>query len=286
MDKPLSLLEMIEAAVEDGEISLPARNQTARRLQAIIADEDHDIEQVLELIESDQALTTEVLRVANSPFYGGLSEVTTVRKAVVRIGGPEIVRLAIAATEKRSYQVADRSLATTIASLWDHALGTALGARWLARKLGFGELESEAFIAGLLHDVGKLLLIRIVDQLKTEGRLGDGVPETVLAEVLESGHTRHGAVLLEHWGLPEAYRRVVRDHHTDPVDASDTLLLLVRLANLACHGLGIGMVCDPSVNLAATEEAYALDARDILLAELSIMLEDAFGRAPEPASRT
>jgi len=276
MENERSLLQMIEDTIASGEITLPARNQTARQLQGILANADYDIQEILDLIESDQALTAEVLRVANSPFYGGLSEVTTVRKAVVRIGGPEVVRLAIAATEKRSYQVRDRDLAGSIARLWDHALGVALAARWLARKLGYGDLESEAFIAGLLHDVGKLLLIRVIDELKAAGKLAHGLSEPILCEVLQSGHTRHGALLLEHWGLPEAYRNVVRQHHDDGCDEHGTLLLLVRLANLACRSLGIGMREDRSLNLSASEEAHALDARDVLLAELSIMLEDSF----------
>jgi putative nucleotidyltransferase with HDIG domain len=276
MDEPVALLDLIDQAIAGGEVTLPARNQTARDLQTILADPDYDTGRVLEIVQSDQALTTEVLRVANSPFYGGLSEITTLQQAVVRIGGPEVVRLAIAATEKRSYQVQDPALATSIAQLWEHALATAQGARWLARKLGFGDQESEAFIGGLLHDVGKLLLVRVLDELKTSGRLDQPVPAPVLAEILDTGHTHHGALLLEQWGLPGAYRRVVAEHHAGTADTGDTLLLLVRLANLACHGLGIGLKSDPSLNLAATEEAHALDVSDLLLAELSIMLEDSF----------
>ncbi len=276
MSQPVALLDLIEQTIASGEITLPARNQTARQLQTILADPDYDLQAILDLIESDQALTAEILRVANSPFYGGLSEITTVRKAVVRIGGPEVVRLAIAATEKRSYQVADPALSRSIARLWDHALGTAQAARWLARKLGYADLESEAFIAALLHDVGKLLLIRVLDERRSAGRLEQEIPEPVLQEILESGHSRHGAQLLDHWGLPGSYRRVVAEHHADFLDEHDTLMLLVRLANRACHALGIGMLAEPTLNLAATEEAHALDASDLLLAELSIMLEDSF----------
>ncbi len=276
MTRPVALLDLIEQTIASGEITLPARNQTARQLQAILADPGDDIQPILDLIESDQALTAEVLRVANSPFYGGLSEITTVRKAVVRIGGPEVVRLAIAATEKRSYQVTDPELSRSIARLWDHALGTAQAARWLARKLGYAEQESEAFIAALLHDVGKLLLVRVLDELKTSGKLAQDIPEPVLREILESGHSRHGGQLLDHWGLPQSYRRVVAEHHADFLDEHDTLMLLVRLANQACHALGLGLIHEPTLNLAATEEAHALDASDILLAELGIMLEDSF----------
>jgi putative nucleotidyltransferase with HDIG domain len=160
--------------------------------------------------------------------------------------------------------------------LWQHAMGVALGSRWLARKLGYQDLEHEAFIAGLLHDVGKLLLIKVCDDLMAGERVTRDIPTPVIHEVLESGHCRHGAALLAHWGLPDAYRSVVLEHHDESVNEHDTLLLIVRLADLACRSLGVGMNRDPSLNLAATEEAHALDARDVTLAELSIMLEDSF----------
>lgn len=283
MNQNPSILGVIEEAIASLAVALPARNQTAVQLQGIIQKPDYDLREILAIIESDQALTAEVLRVANSPFYGGLTEITTVHKAVVRLGGPEVVRLAIAAVEKESYRVKDQALADLMAPLWNHAMGVALGARWLARRLGFRDLENEAFIAGLLHDVGKLLLIKVCDDLKLQGRITHAVPDAVIREILATAHCRHGEALLRHWGLPEVYRAVVRTHHDEPADEHDSLVLMVRLANLACRNLGIGLAHDPSLNLGATEEAHALDIQDITLAELSIMLEDSL--APRPTER-
>lgn len=280
MSESRPLLDLIEEAMTTGQISLPARNQTAQQLQAILGAQDYDIREILDLVESDQALTAEVLRAANSPFYGGLSEITTVRNAVVRIGGPEVVRLSLAAVEKDSYRVSNSQFSALMAPLWDHAMGTAMAARWLAHRLGFRDLESESFIGGLLHDVGKLILIRVIDDLETRGHLSEAVPTAVLNEVLDTAHCRYGALLMEHWGLPEVYTTVVRDHHAPAIDEHNPLLLMVRLANLACCNLGIGVHGDASINLSATEEAHALDAREILLAELSIMLEDSFKLVP------
>ena len=97
-----------------------------------------------------------------------------------------------------------------------------------------------------------------------------------MTEVLDAAHGRHGAALLQHWSLPDGYLAVVRDHHEETFDPQDTLLVIVRLANRACHGLGIGLFEDASLDLTAAEEAHALNADEILLAELSIMLEDHF----------
>lgn len=276
MSESLSLLQLIEQAIASLEVALPARNQTAVHLQNVLAHPGYEVNEILDIVESDQALTAEVLRVANSPFYGGLSEITTVHNAVVRIGGPEVVRLAIAAVEKESYRVQDRALGELMAPLWNHAMGVALGARWLARKLGYNDLENEVFIAGLLHDVGKLLLIRVCDDLISSDRITQAIPDAVILEILEEGHCRHGAALLDHWGLPAAYKTVVLQHHDEDIDENNTLLLIVRLADLACRSLGVGMNSDKSLNLSATEEAHALQVQDVMIAELSIMLEDSF----------
>jgi len=279
MSESRPLLQLIEEAMASGQVSLPARNQTAQQLQSILSAQDYDIHEILDLVESDQALTAEVLRAANSPFFGGLSEITTIRNAVVRIGGPEVVRLSLAAVEKDSYRVQNPQFSAIMTPLWDHAMGVAMAARWLARRLGFRDLESESFIGGLLHDVGKLILIRVIDDLESQGRLSEAVPSPVLNEVLDTAHCRYGALLLEHWSLPAIYTTVVREHHSPTIDEHNPLLLMVRLANLACLSLGVGVASDPSINLAATEESHALDAREILLAELAIMLEDSFAIA-------
>jgi HD-like signal output (HDOD) protein len=276
MSESQSLLSLIEARIARGEVALPARSQVAVRLQKALQEPDANVPQVLELIESDQALTADVLRVANSSFYRGLSAISTVRSAVVRIGSAEVLRLAIAATEKEQYRVRDPRLGELMAPLWNHAMGTAIGARWLAHRLGYRDIESEVFIAGLLHDVGKLLLVRVCDDLLRSGELGAEIPISLLTEVMQAGHCQHGAALMQHWGLPTAYHEVALNHHSDTIDSANTILLLVRLANHTCRALGIGLAHDPSLDLAATQEAFALNARDILLAELSIMLEDSF----------
>ena len=79
MNDGKSLLQLIEEAIASLEVALPARNQTAVQLQQILGQDEYDIQQILDVVQSDQALTAEVLRVANSPFYGGLSEITTIQ---------------------------------------------------------------------------------------------------------------------------------------------------------------------------------------------------------------
>jgi HD-like signal output (HDOD) protein len=93
--------------------------------------------------------------------------------------------------------------------------------------------------------------------------------------VLQHMHVEQGAILMQHWNIPELYGEIVRQHHNEAYDTSNTLLLLVRLVDMACRKVGIGLHHDPSIVLATTAEAQALGAKEMVLAELEIMLEDA-----------
>jgi HD-like signal output (HDOD) protein len=269
-----SLLELIEERIAAGQVELPPANRIAQQLQAVTADPDFEMNKVIALIGADQALTADILRAANSAYYGGLATITTVRGATVRLGAPEVVRLAVLATEKSQYRVRHATLGAFIPDLWHHATAVALGARWLARKLGYDNLEHEAFIGGLLHDVGNLLLVRVIDDIAAAGELQIALSRPLVAEILDSGHTRHGYLLAKHWNLPEAYCEIVRDHHAEDLSGAGALINVVALADKAATQLGIGLDHDPSLRLDATEEAHTLGASDVALAELSILLED------------
>ena len=96
----------------------------------------------------------------------------------------------------------------------------------------------------------------------------------LLMEVLNTLHTQEGYRLMQQWNMPANYCEIVRDHHELEVDVRNTLLLLIRLSDLACNKLGIGIYPPSDMNLAATFEANQLELGEIDLAELEIMLED------------
>lgn len=274
MNRDTSLLSMIDERIAAGDVQLPPASRVATRLQSLAGSSDFDMKEVVQLISSDQALTAEVLRVANGPLYGGLSEAKTLQDASVRLGGNEIARLAMVCSTKTSFEAHDPLLAGMLSPLWEHSLAAATGARWLARKLGFQELQNEAFIGGLLHDVGALLIIRVIDQIVQESDNRIELREPLLREILYRGHTNHGHTLARLWNLPELYCEIVRDHHRENAAPDNPVLNLVTLADKACYKLGIGLEEDKTVRLDAVDQAYALGATDLVLAQLSIMLED------------
>jgi putative nucleotidyltransferase with HDIG domain len=274
MNDGRSLLSMIEERIAAGDYHLPTRTRVATELHTLAGNPDFEIEHVINLITNDAALTGEVLRVANSALYSGLSKVATVRNAIVRLGSKQVFRLAMQTCEKDQYRARSPELNELMEPLWQHTVGVAHGAAWLAQKLGYRDLEQTAFVGGLMHDVGKLLLVKVIDDVFSAPDAPGGLTGRLVREILESAHTTRGFELAQEWGLPEEYGRIIRDHHQEDLSQSGTLINLVSLANKACLRLGIGIDCESSLILAVTDEAQTLGAGDIALAQLLVALED------------
>jgi HD-like signal output (HDOD) protein len=269
-----SLAGMIDKFVTTKKVKLPVFNSTALRIQKEIAKEEPDGRLIEKLIVSDQSLTGEVLRVSNSSFYKGLSQVATVRDAIIRLGIKEVSNIVTLITLQHNFQSKVPTVHKIMGKLWRHSVGCAIGASWLAKQTGFQAISHETFIAGLLHDVGKLFILKVIDDMKTTGELENAPSDTVMGEVMQNLHTDQGYLILNHWNLPEKYCQVARDHHAEEFDCNDFLLVLVRLANHICHKMGIGLCQDPSIVLMETPEANHLQLSEVDLARLEVRLED------------
>lgn len=192
----------------------------------------------------------------------------------MRIGLREVVNSVMVATQRKNYSSHNPFLQQYMSRLWKHSVVCAFGAQWLAKRCGYDELAPEAFIGGLIHDVGKLLVLKALVSVNEKDKDAPRITRTAAEEFVASLHPECGSMLLEKWNLPESYCLVCRDHHRRDYDTSNTLLVLVRLANKACHKLGIGLLEDRELVLVTCSEAGILGLSDITLAELEIAMED------------
>ncbi|MGD8739137.1 MAG: HDOD domain-containing protein [Desulfobacterales bacterium] len=274
MEAESSLVGMIDHFVESKKVKLPAFNATALRIQKEVAKAEPDSRLIEKLIVSDQSLTGEVLSVSNSSFYKGLTQVATVRDAIIRMGNIEVSNIVSLVALQHNFQSKIPAMHKIMGKLWRHSVGCAIGANWLARQTGFQALAHETFIAGLLHDVGKLYVLKVIDDMKASREIENLPPDTVIDELMQQMHTEQGYALMAQWNLPEKYCQVARDHHLAEFDVSNFLLVLVRLANQVCHKMGIGLIEDPSIVLLETPEAAQLRLSEMDLARLEVRLED------------
>jgi putative nucleotidyltransferase with HDIG domain len=193
--------------------NLPTIPTVLARILQLVDAESASGKELIKVIENDQALTGKMLRLANSAFFGQTRKVATIPRAVVLLGFSTVRNLAL------GVKVWD-ALGTGIArnrldELWAHAVTVAVAAKAIAAKLRAGDPD-EAFTAGLLHDVGRLVLAMRFREEYWRAVGGASEAEAVeRTEALEFGvdHTEVGGWILEAWNLPPSIVEAVRVHH-------------------------------------------------------------------------
>lgn len=275
MAEQQSIVDLIKEHVAAGRTNIPVFHAVAIKLQQVLSRQDYSIEDVNRLISADPGLTSQVLRVANSSYYAGLSKVGTIREATMRLGSREVANIAMLATQKDQYRSEDPRFNSIMQLLWKQAFCSATGSKWLAVKAGYETLAQEAFLAALLHDIGKLFLLKVMEEVCGANKLQAETTPTILHEVLDSMHVEQGHLLMQQWHMPEGYCSVVAGHHAEQWDHGNPLIAMVRLADQTCRRLGIGMNVAPNLLLFASAEAQVLGLKEIALAELEIVVEDA-----------
>jgi HD-like signal output (HDOD) protein len=275
MSENQSIVNLVKNQLALGTTNIPVFHAVALRLQQVLARPNFSLDEVNRLISADAGLVSQVLRVANSSYYSGLSKVGTIQEAIIRLGSQEVASIAMLATQQDQYRSADPKFNAIMQLLWKHAFCCAAGSKWLALKSGYDLLAQEAFLAGLLHDIGKLFLLKVMEEVCKAQPLQGGTTPAILGEVLSSLHVEQGYQLMKAWHMPEVYCDIVAGHEAEQWDRGNALLAIVRLANQTCARLGIGMHPDPGLLLFASAEAQVLGLKEIALAELEIVVEDA-----------
>lgn len=273
MTEKISLVDTIRHYIASGDLELPVFSNSALRVQQELVKKEPDMKVVENIIACDQSLSSQVLKIANSSFYKGMAEILTIKNAIVRLGMQEIGRITLLAASKNVFRTNDKLLKDTMKKLWQHSVGCALGAHWLAKRCKLDNLVGHAFFAGLLHDVGKLFILLVLDQLKKQDSQII-VTQSFLFEAMDNLHTEQGYALMQEWNMPSAYCNIARDHHLENYDANDMVLLLVRMSNMVCNKIGITLVTNSDLVPSTSMEATHLNLTEIDLAELEIMLED------------
>lgn len=185
---------------------------------------------IAKLIEKDQSLTAKVLRVANSPFYGFSRRISTIELAVV-IMGTNTIKEILLSLFMQKFVSRMKSGMFNLKQFWDYSLYCAVASRLFARKLGF-KLAGEAFVAGLLHDIGILIIAEYFNskykEIKTYQRENKVTLLDAEIAILETNHCEIGEYVANKWNLPPQICKAIANHHT-PIsqvidDISDSIL--------------------------------------------------------------
>lgn len=224
--------------------SFPSMPGAAVKLLALINDPDINVSQIEQILRQDPGLTANLLKLANSAYFGIPSKIGSVRQAVLLLGLKRLIQMVIASCVSALMDKPVPGYDLSPGELWRHSIAVTVAAEGLVKELNI-EAAEEIFTAALLHDVGKLVLGDFVrdDFKKIENILSQGISfETAENMVLGINHADIGAEILRKWSLPQELVNAVRWHH-DPESAEgeDTMLDIVHVANVLCLMIGIGV---------------------------------------------
>jgi putative nucleotidyltransferase with HDIG domain len=249
---------------DSSDAAMPMLPSLAADVMSLAIDPEVSIARIARVIAKDQVLATRVLKMANSASHAAMQEITTVNDAIVRMGTGPVRNVVLAVCFTSRLQGAN-VYGTQGRELMDHAIGTAYLARLVAEKLG--EDADEAFMCGLLHDLGKLLLLKLSRDFIKYGAPTPSAQE--IETVYKERHPEIGAQLMRQWQLPGALEHPVRYHH-DPAAASGDhkgQATVAYVANRLAHRYGFGCPADEA-NLLEDATCTSVGLNETWLADL------------------
>lgn len=276
-----SLIDLISQALEEGKVELPVFDNIAVKIHREARENKLDADGICKILEADPVLVSEVLRMANSTFFSGLAEVKDLRAAAVRLGVKQLASIVMSVSQKRLYSASKGPFKVRMVKLWLHGSAVSMASRWISNQAGYKQLADEVFVAGLLHDVGKLSLLRIIEELAKEHSMP--LTNELVDMTLQQLYCSHGAELVKLWGLPESFADLILHQADEDLDESNVALMIVRLADKASALEGISDFPDPTITLESLPETAAIGLSEIDIAELRIMLEDLRGPSSKAA---
>lgn len=229
---------------------LPTLPTVVTRINQLIDDPTASAGDINEVISRDLALSSKILKVVNSAFYGFPRRISSMTHAVVILGFNTVRNIAVSAFIFDAFDT--RELAFGHREFWLHSVGTGVASEVLAARAGMAGVD-DAFVGGLLHDVGKIIMHQyLADDLKRvldrAARDGISFVEAERAE-LDYGHAELGALLMENWKLPVGLVNSLRHHHSPEVtgNADCRIAAAVHLGDYFCRALQIGGGGDASM---------------------------------------
>lgn len=242
--------QLVDSGIEEkivkvigGVSNLPTPPIVFTQIQKVLNNPNTSAFDIADILQEDPAISAKVLKLTNSAYYGLAKEIESVRQAVVIVGLEAIKNLVLSASMFETFSNSD--LDKEFQDIfWRHSLGTAFAARLLAFKLKskIGFDSEAAFSAGMLHDIGKMVIsVYMPDDAKNinelKGQKPDSQDHILEDEVLGYNHAQIGSLLAKQWTLPHKLQETIMYHHFPQLGESDdnNLPFLIHMSDYLTH---------------------------------------------------
>ena len=215
--------------------SIATLPEVTARIVATVEDPKSNAAQLNRIVTHDPALVTRILKIVNSAFYGLPGQIASVERAIVLLGINAIKNIAVAASLGKLFKGVKLGAGFAPRDLWTHCIAVAVTSRDLARQMRV-PLVDEAFLAGMIHDVGLLVSLQVFPEKLVETCERAKAQETPFCDIeqalMQMDHQQLGQTLCEMWKFPRPCQLVAGYHHR-PTQLSDNNRLLVTLVYTA-----------------------------------------------------
>lgn len=225
---------------------LPPMPQTVMNARQIMSSDGSSFNELAEVLKTDQAIASKILKLSNSAYYGMRGKISSLQHASVVLGLNTLKEIIVLAGSSSMLAATLEGYGLDAGDLWQHSLGTAFGAKLIAEKKAPGMAE-DAFVAGLIHDCGKLVLDEPILERKDKfmSSMEAGGQSFLKAEksILGFDHSEIAYALCKQWSVPENLNTAIRYHHIPAQSRGDKLTYIVHLADALAmmSGLGAGI---------------------------------------------
>lgn len=271
-----SIKQIFTKIIQDfnsGKILPPVMPQVVKEVKGVIQQPNSTADHVAAVIEKDPVISLRLISVANSPIYRGIHKIRNLKEAIPRLGLKETLNLVIAIANKSLYETDRAQFRILMDKLWVHSLASAYGAKLIAEHLKLDDPENY-FLMGLVHDVGKCLLLQAFTNISKTRKINFDV----IQANIQQGHLSIGGVLLRRWGFDDIVVKVVTRHENlAPKPETEKELLVVHVINLLTRNIGYSLF-DEEVDLEELESAKILgiepEALEAIGAEIKLIIQD------------
>ncbi len=263
-----SIIEDITTALKNDDINLPSFPDTSLKLKKLV-ERGAELQEIEDLLKIDIGIASKLISISNTVFYQGISKNETLTQALSRLGIETAQQVVDAICHRSMYDKANKEFAVVVDKLWKHSIACAYASQFIAEHLKI-KSKDDSFTLGLFHDIGKLMLLQIIDEMEKRSAFGQALEKETLFGTLDKFHGQFGAALLKKWGFSDGFAEIAMHHdNIDEVQSVGDSLRIVHFANLLVKKMESGGSAMNLNILASTKFAIDLGLNFDIVGEIA-----------------